>query len=72
MKIYNVTSLKNSKDYNLTIFIEKESQKYRILNLTKQHICPCNFNSYVEAVNDIYEYEKNNKIIINNIQEWLV
>lgn len=40
----------------------KNSSKYSYVNLTKGHICPCQFNSIEEAIQDLKKYP--------NIKEW--
>ena len=37
------------------IFRDKVTGKYKYINLTKKHICPCNFNTIEDA---IYDMEK--------------
>ena len=44
------------------IMPHKNSLKYSYVNLTKGHICPCQFNSIEEAIQDLKNYP--------NIKEW--
>ena len=64
MEIFTVKSMHSGSIYKLIILPIKNTNQYKIINLTKGHISKCTFNSYQEAVNDIYNYEKQNKNII--------
>lgn len=68
MWIYKVYSNKHEKEYSLAILEEKRQDKYRIVNLTKNHICPCTFNSIEDAYNDILDYVKRKEIKIVEIK----
>lgn len=52
-KIFTVKSTRSGNIYNLLILKERVEGKYRICNLTKEHICPCRFDTYDDAVKDI-------------------
>lgn len=38
------------------ILKHKDTDFYSFVNLTKGHICPCNFNSIQEALEDLSKY----------------
>ena len=42
----------------VSIFRYKASGRYAFINLTKNHICTCAFNSIIEAFNDLEEQKK--------------
>ena len=45
------------------ILKHKTTHKYHFINFTKEHICPCEFNTIQDAVNDLEKYKKTGKII---------
>lgn len=47
----------------VSIMKRKENNKYSFVNLTKSHICKCQFNSIEEALNDMDTYIKDGKVI---------
>lgn len=50
--------IKRSTDtVEVAIMEHKGTNKYSYVNLTKQHICPCVFNSVAEALEDLNRYE---------------
>ena len=51
----------DGKMYKIAIFIN-ESGKYQYVNLTKEKICPCEFDSYGEAFADLVKYIREGKI----------
>lgn len=59
--VYEVVSTKSGNEYSLIIIKEKAEDVYRIVNLTKGHICPCKFSTYEEAEDDIYRYQSEGK-----------
>ena len=40
----------------------KETGKYSFVNITKGHICPCMFDTYEEALQDLENRKKDNLI----------
>jgi hypothetical protein len=65
IKIYQV-----QKDmvYKLLILKEKTEPYYRIINLTKLHICTCKFFTLEDVRNDLIKCEDEGKIsLINKI-----
>lgn len=64
-KVYIVHSTRSDRDYHIVIFKEKKQNVYRIINLTLGYICPCTFDTYEQAEDDIYKYqmEGKNKIL---------
>lgn len=65
MEIIKVFSTRTNQDYDLIIIKEKICDKYRIVNLTRQWLCPCVFDSYEDALKDIYRYEAEHKNIVD-------
>ena len=65
MEIIVVKSFNSGNTYKLTIMEIKDTNKYKIVNLTTNKISKCTFNSYKDALNDIYVYqsEGKNKVI---------
>lgn len=41
----------------IDIFKHKNKEKYSFINITKQHICPYEFNSKEEALLDLEKYK---------------
>ena len=61
MKIYKVI---RPKDIVLvTILKNKNDNTYSYVNLTKEHICQCRFDSIEKALQDMDDLIKQNKII---------
>lgn len=50
-----ITIFRKDKEcfYDITIMPHKDSGRYSFVNLTKGHICKCEFNTYVDAWNDL-------------------
>ena len=46
----------------VTIMKNKVDNTYSFINLTKEHICPCEFKSIDDALNDMDEKVKNGEI----------
>ena len=59
MKIYKVIRPKDT--VLVTILKNKNDNTYSYVNLTKEHICPCRFNSIEEAINDMDRLKKKEK-----------
>lgn len=55
---------KDSGSVMVSIMRNRMDNKYHFVNLTKDHICACGFDSVEDAVNDM-EKLKNEGIIIN-------
>ena len=54
---------KSNKDLcEVYIFPHKETGKYSFVNITKGHICPCVFDTYEEALQDLENRKKDNLI----------
>ena len=60
-RVYEIVSTNSGNEYSLIIIKEKTKDVYRIVNLTKGHICPCEFDTYEEAEDDIYRYQSEGK-----------
>jgi hypothetical protein len=52
------------KYYTISIFKHKVGGKYSFLNITKQHICPCEFDTYEDAMNELKEKEQKGELKI--------
>lgn len=46
----------------VTIMKNKANDTYSFVNLTKEHICPCEFKSIDDALNDMDEKVENGEI----------
>ena len=54
---------KSNKDLcEVYILPHKETGKYSFVNITKGHICPCVFDTYEEALQDLENRKKDNLI----------
>ena len=54
---------KSNKDLcEVYILPYKETGKYSFVNITKGHICPCVFDTYEEALQDLENRKKDNLI----------
>ena len=54
---------KSNKDLcEVYILPHKETGKYSFVNITKGHICPCMFDTYEEALQDLKKKKKDNLI----------
>lgn len=47
----------------VTIMKNKSDETYSFINLTKEHICPCKFNSIDDALKDMDRLKNCGKII---------
>lgn len=47
----------------VTIMLNKSDNTYSFVNLTKEHICPCKFESIDEALKDMDNQIKQGKVI---------
>lgn len=47
----------------VTIMKNKSDETYSFINLTKEHICPCKFNSIDDALKDMDRLKDCGKII---------
>ena len=61
MKCYSIL-YKNKKVNIVAIMPHKETGLFSFVNLTKGHICPCQFESVEAALADLQNY--------NNIELW--
>lgn len=48
--------------FECVILKYKNEDKYSWCNLTKGHICTCKFDTYEDAINDIYKYIQSGKV----------
>ena len=54
---------KSNKDLcEVYILPHKETGKYSFVNITKGHICPCMFDTYEEALQNLENRKKDNLI----------
>lgn len=74
--IYDLTNIERKvfKPHKYLIIREKDTvevllvrkkleDKYQFINLTKGHICPCEFNTVQEAIEDLVKYREEGKIL---------
>ena len=61
MKKYLV--VRKDDEVVVAIFRNKVDDTYSFINLTKEHICPCKFNSVEDAIEDMNRQMKDGKII---------
>ena len=56
--------IKRPKDtVEVIIMPHKDTGKFSFVNLTKNHICPCQFNSIEDAINEMDRLKTEGKII---------
>lgn len=48
--------------FEVLLLRHKGTETYSFVNVTKGHICPCVFNSEIEALSDLDKYRINGKI----------
>ena len=53
---------------DIAIF-KNDSNKYQFVNLTKGHICPCEFDSEKNAFSDLYTFFESGKIKSIEVEE---
>lgn len=61
MRFYSIL-YKDKKISIVTILPHKDTGKYSYVNMTKGHICPCQFDSVEDALKDLENYD--------NIEMW--
>lgn len=61
MKFYSIL-YKDKKISIVTILPHKDTGKYSYVNMTKGHVCPCQFDSVEDALKDLENYD--------NIEMW--
>jgi hypothetical protein len=69
-----ILKIKRQTDTVICLLLQnKEDKTWTYINLTKQHICPCKFKTYEDAIQDlntrknkVLEYEFLNNLIIKN------
>ena len=47
----------------VSIIIDEATNKYRFVNITKGHICKCQFDSIEAAISDLEQYIKKGKVL---------
>ncbi|MCM1215903.1 MAG: hypothetical protein NC548_15460 [Lachnospiraceae bacterium] len=55
--------IKPNESVEVLIMKHKLSNKYSYINITKQHICPCQFDSIEDAIKDMDKKKLEGKII---------
>lgn len=50
-------------DIIVALIPHKEDKKYSFVNISKNHICPCKFNTIKEAEDDLNKYIELGKIM---------
>ena len=61
MRFFRVVRPKDTVE--VAIIKNKNDNTYSYVNLTKEHICPCRFDSIEKALQDMDDLIKRNKII---------
>lgn len=60
----NLYLVKRTKgDVIVSIMINKSDNKFHFVNLTKEHICECGFNSIEDALADLEDYKKDGRVL---------
>ena len=60
----NLYLVKRPKDDVIVVIMKnKMDNKFHFVNLTKEHICPCGFDSADEALNDLEDYKRIGRVI---------
>lgn len=54
----------NSEIVEFLLLPRKDISQYQFVNLTRGHICPCQFNTIDEAVEDVKKYPYKNLLMI--------
>lgn len=49
--------------FDILLMKHKTFKGYSFINLTKQHICPCIFDTEEDAIRDLEKYKLSGKII---------
>ena len=49
--------------YTCLLMRHKLKKTWSFINLTRQHICPCKFNSDQEAIQDLEQQVKDGKVV---------
>lgn len=68
LKSANITVTRNDGVFEVLLLKNKESDSYSFVNLTKEHICPCKFDSIADGIRDLEKYIKEGKIISYTIK----
>lgn len=55
--------IRNKGNVVVSIMFNKQDRKYHFVNLTKNHICPCGFDSVEEAIKDMEIKKENCEIV---------
>ena len=61
MRFFRVVRPKDTVE--VAIIKNKNDNTYSYVNLTKEHICPCRFNSVEEAIDDMDKLKEKGKLI---------
>lgn len=61
MKIYKV--YRADGIFEVAIMKHKENNKYSLVNLTKGHICTCKFDTIDDAIRDLDECVRKEKVL---------
>lgn len=54
--------------YTLAVLKEKSKRIYRIVNLTRGHICPCQFKTLEAVKDDLIKYQNQNLIRVLEVR----
>lgn len=64
-----ITVTRQDGVFDVLLMKHKTFQGYSFINLTKQHICQCVFDTEEDAIKDLERYKSYGKIIKYEIQE---
>ena len=54
---------RTNDDIIVSIMYDRSDQKYHFVNLTKNHICACGFDTIDDAIDDMEKAKSNGEII---------
>lgn len=52
----------DGNDYIVLLMQHKITREWSFVNLTKEHICPCKFKTYEEAIDDLEQHVKDGRV----------
>lgn len=53
----------DGQNYTVLLMQHKISREWSYVNLTKEHICPCKFKTYEDAIEDLNKRIEQGKVI---------
>ena len=64
-----ITVTRQDGVFDILLMKHKTFQGYSFINLTKQHICPCIFDTEEDAIKDLEKYKSSGKLINYEIRD---